>query len=151
MAIDFKQREANALDELHSLVNRIRKFEAPFRKILLRKYPSERTLEAEGKKCILSVTGLRYHQEVIFFEVSELSIKSIEPFESFDTWIEIDLPTLLTVLKNVLSGREDVLGDAFGSNSVKVRGSKTYHDMSVFSEIAGELSRAVRRFRATGG
>lgn len=150
MVMDLAQKEEEALNELKSLIHRARVFEVPVRKMLLRKYPPERVLEAEGKKCVLSVTGLKYHQEVVFLEVTELSIKNKEPFENFDTWIEADISVIIKVLRNLLSGKEDVLSEAFGSNSVKVRGKKTYHDMAIFSEVTNTLSAHIRKFREAG-
>lgn len=150
MVTDLAQKEEEALNELKSLIHRAKVFEVPIRKMLLRKYPPERVLEAEGKKCVLSVTGLKYHQEVVFLEVTELSIKNTEPFENFDTWIEADISVIIKVLRNLLSGREDVLSEAFGSNSVKVRGKKTYHDMAIFSEVTNTLSSHIRKFREAG-
>ena len=148
MVIDFKDKEKEALDELRSLVERIRKFEEPVRKMLLRKYPAERAMEAEGKKAVLSVTGLRYHEEVIFLEISELSIKNVEPFDEFDTWIEADVGTVLRVLRGLLSGQNDAFSEALGSNTVKIRGRKTYHDMAIFSEVFNELAASIRKFKS---
>lgn len=146
----LEQQEEKALNELRSLVDRIRKFEAPVRKMLVRKYPPERVMDAEGKKCILSVTGLRYHQEIIFFEVTELSIKSVEPFESFNTWIEADVGAILKVLRGLLSGKEDAFSESLGSDSVKIRGKKTYHDMVIFNEIFNTLAAHIRKFKEIG-
>lgn len=143
----LKQKESEAISSLTSLIDRLRKFEEPARKILLRKYPPEKVLDAEGKKAIITISGLKFHNLVYSYQVTGLTIKPVEPMEGYDTWLEIPLDVAITIVRKVLSGQGGALDEAFGDNRVKIRGKKVYHDMAAFEEILSELTENIRKFR----
>lgn len=143
----LEQKENEAINELASLINRLRKFEEPARKILLRRYPAEKVVDAEGKRAIVTISGLRFHDLVYSFQVTGLSIEQVEPMEGYDTWIDMPLDVIVTVVKKVLSGQQGALNEAFTDNRVKIRGKKVYHDMSAFEGVFDTLSENIRRFK----
>ena len=143
----LKQKEDEVINELTSLVNRLRKFEEPAKKMMLRKYPPERVLDAEGKKAVLSITGLRFHDLVYAYQITGLSMKQVEPMEDYSTWLEIPIDIATTIMKKVLSGQQGALNEALGDNRVKIRGSRVYHDMAAFEDIINTLSENIRKLR----
>jgi len=145
----LKQKEDEAVNNLISLVNRLRKFEEPAKKIMLRKYPPDRVLDAEGKRAIITITGLRYHDMVYSYQITSLSIKQVEPMEGFDTWVEIPIDVATSIMKKVLSGQNGALDEALGDNRVKIRGKKVYHDMSAFEDVLATLTDNIRKLRST--
>lgn len=145
----LKQKEDEAVNNLTALVNRLRKFEEPAKKIMLRKYPPDRVLDAEGKRAIITITGLRYHDMVYSYQITSLSIKQVEPMEGFDTWVEIPIDVATSIMKKVLSGQNGALDEALGDNRVKIRGKKVYHDMSAFEDVLATLTDNIRKLRST--
>jgi len=143
----LKQKEDEVINELTSLVNRLRKFEEPAKKMMLRKYPPERVLDAEGKKAVLSITGLKFHDLVYAYQITGLSMKQVEPMEDYSTWLEIPIDIATTIMKKVLSGQQGALNEALGDNRVKIRGSRVYHDMAAFEDIINTLSENIRKLR----
>ena len=145
----LKQKEDEAVNNLTALVNRLRKFEEPAKKIMLRKYPPDRVLDAEGKRAIITITGLRYHDMVYSYQITSLSIKQVEPMEGFDTWVEMPIDVATSIMKRVLSGQNGALDEALGDNRVKIRGKKVYHDMSAFEDVLATLTDNIRKLRST--
>lgn len=112
-----------------------------------RKYPPEFLVEAEGRKCVLSISGLRYHQVHIFFTVSQLSIKQTPPFEGYDTFVQTPLSVITDLLERVLSGEKAAFADVMASGRGKVIGPHAPHDMMVWGDVFDELADNIRRLR----
>lgn len=105
-----------------------------------RKYPPEQLAEAEGRKCVLVISGLRHHQAAYFFSVSELSVKQVAPFETYDTYVQAPLALVVDLLERVLSGEKGAFGDLMASGRGKIIGPHSPHDMMIFGEVFDELA-----------
>lgn len=138
--------EEQAVKRLREHLDTFLKFERPLRAILQRKYPPERLLEAEGKKCILAVSGLRYHNLVLYLEVYGLGIREVSPYDTYDTYIIVSLSRLNELLGRTLSGDRDAFGDILASGEGKVIGMKAPHDLLIFEEIFQELADHIAKF-----
>lgn len=147
--LDAKQIEREALDRLFTYLDTFKKFERPLALLLRRKYTPEEMTEAEGKRCVISISGLKFHDLTLFFEVSNLSLKQVNPYEGYDTYLQAPLKTVIVFLQRTLSGDGSAFSDLAGSNEVKIRGSRTYHDILVFSDACEILASNIRRLRAT--
>ena len=143
-----KQIEREALDRLFTYLDTFKKFERPLGMLLKRKYNPEEIVEAEGKRCVISITGLKHHDLTLFFEVSNLSLKQVDPYERYDTFIQSPLRLIIVFLQRTLSGDGSAFSDLAGSNDVKIRGSRTYHDILVFSDACEVLAANIRRLRS---
>lgn len=144
----LRELEATALDKLFSYLSTFKKFQPAIRSILKGRYSPEEMLEAEGKRCVISVTGLRYHEVIVYFQITGLSIVEVEPYENFDTFISAPLSVVNQFLARVLSGDENAFGDLAAGNNVKFRGKKTFYDLSAFQEIATTLAKNIKRLRS---
>lgn len=146
--LDARQIEREALDRLFTYLDTFKKFERPLALLLRRKYNPEEILEAEGKRCIIAVTRLKFHDLTLFFEISNLSLRQVDPYEGYDTYIQAPLRTVIVFLQRTLSGDGSAFSDLAGSNEVKIRGSRTYHDILVFSDACETLASNIRRLRS---
>lgn len=144
---EAKAVERAALDNLYSHLDTFKRFERPLAMMLRRKYTPEEVMEAEGKRCVINVTGLRFHNVTLFFQVSGLAVKQVEPYEGYDTFIQAPLKTVINFFKRVLSGDTDTFGDLVGGNDVKIRGPRTYHDILVFEDACRTLAMNIQRLR----
>jgi hypothetical protein len=142
-----RQVEDEAIANLWKYLDAFKKFEKPLASILRRKYSPEEILEAEGKRCVIAVRGLKFHDLVIFFQVSGLSIQQVEPFDSYDTWIEAPIKTINLFLARILSGDEEAFGDLITGNEVKIRGPHTFHDIHIFEEATRTLAQNIRQLK----
>lgn len=143
----LKRKEREAIQKLEEYLAIFRKFESPIKRIAMRKYSPEQILEAEGKKCIIAVSGLRFHQKIYFFKVDKLSLTQVEPFDQFDTFIQVPISIINEFLERILSGDETAFGDLVGRDDVKFRGRRTFHDMMIFEDIFSTLARNIRKIR----
>lgn len=139
--------EKEAISRLNSYLDILKRFEKPLIALLRKKYPPEEVMEAEGKKCIIRVSGLKTHDLIIFFEVTGMSITRVEPFEKYDTYVQVPIWTLNKFLAGVLSGDEDAFGDIVAGGEVKFMGQKTYHDLLIFNDCLKTLARNIGRLR----
>ena len=146
-----RQVEEEAIDKLYRYLEAFRKFEKPLTSILRRKYSPEEILEAEGKRCVISVRGLKYHDLVLFFQVSGLSIKRVEPYEGYDTYIEAPIKIINLFLARILSGDEEAFGDLITGNDVKIRGPHTFHDIHIFEDATRLLAQNIRQLKGVVG
>jgi len=146
--MDLARRiEDEAIANLWRYLDAFKKFEKPLASILRRKYSPEEILEAEGKRCIISVRGLRFHDLVIFFQISGLSIQQVEPFDSYDTFIEAPIKTINLFLARILSGDEEAFGDLITGNDVKIRGPHTFHDIAIFEDATRTLAQNIKQLK----
>lgn len=145
--MDLRKVEDEAISRLYQYLDIFQKFERPLSLLLKRKYPPEEILEAEGKKCVIRVSGLRYHDLTVFFQVTGLSIKRVEPFDNFDTFIQCPISTVNTFFSRLLAGDETAFGDLSASGEVKFMGKKTYHDIMVFESACKLLAENIKRLR----
>jgi len=142
-----RQVEDEAIAKLWKYLDAFKKFEKPLSSILRRKYSPEEILEAEGKRCVISVRGLRFHDLVIFFQVSGLSVQQVEPFDSYDTFIEAPIKVINLFLARVLSGDEEAFGDLITGNDVKIRGPHTFHDIAIFEDTTRTLAQNIKQLK----
>lgn len=142
-----RQIEEQAINKLTRYLAAFRRFEKPLASMLRRKYSPEEILEAEGKRCVISVRGLKYHDLVLFFQISGLSIKEVEPYEGYDTYLETPIKIINLFLARVLSGDEEAFGDLITGNDVKIRGPHTYHDIHVFEEGTRLLAQNIKQLK----
>lgn len=112
-----------------------------------RKYPPEQILEAEGRKCVLSVAGLRFHEVTLYFVISQLSVKVSPPFEGYDTFVQAPLSVINELLARVLSGEKGAFGDVLASGQGRIVGPHAPHDMMVWESVFDELAANIARTR----
>jgi len=112
-----------------------------------RRYPPEQILEAEGRRCVLSVTGLRFHDLTLYFTVSQLSVKVSPPFESYDTFVQVPLSTINELLGRTLAGDKGAFGDILASGQARIIGPHAPHDMIVWESVFDELASNIARLR----
>ena len=146
----IQQAEAQALEHLDKYLAAFHNFERPLRLLLQRKYSPEEILEVEGKRCMLSVRGLQFHERIVYFQVTGLSIKEVAPYEGYDTFIEAPLRVINQFLARTLSGDEDAFGDLLASNDVRFRGQRCYNDMRAFEDACRLLASNIGRMLGVG-
>ncbi len=144
----LRQVEEDAVNKLLIYIETFKKFEPAIRAQLRKKYSPEELLEAEGKRCVIAVTGLRYHDLVLYFQVNGLSIKQVEPYEDGDTFIQCPIRIINMFMARMLSGDEDCFGDLVAGNEVRFRGKHTYHDLQIFGSTCSMLAKNIRRLSA---
>jgi len=142
-----RELEAEEVSKLRFYLDEFQRHEPWLKKLALRKFSPDQVAEVEGRRCVLAVSRLKYHDLVLFFQVNTASIKEVEPFDGYDTWIECPLQMVNDVFARTLSGEEDSFNDALGDNRVKIRGKKVYYDTSMFSDVFNLLARNIRKFR----
>ena len=108
---------------------------------------------AEGRRCILSISGLKHHQAAFFFEVTGARIRQVPRFEHYTTHIATPIDSVIRVLKGVLDGDENAFSNEWARGQAKLVGKHSVHDGLQFAEAFRRLARLVGRYRAltTGG
>lgn len=143
----LRQLEDQGLSRLKEYLDTFTKFERVIQLIMRRKYPPEQILEAEGRKCVLSVAGLRFHEVTLYFVISQLSVKVSPPFEGYDTFVQAPLSVINELLARVLSGEKGAFGDVLASGQGRIVGPHAPHDMMVWESVFDELAANIARTR----
>jgi hypothetical protein len=102
---------------------------------------------AEGRRCIVSISGLKHHQAAFFFEVSGTKILQVQPFEDFTTFISAPIDTVIRVLKNAFEGDENAFINEWARGQAKIVGKHSVHDALQFHEAFRRLARLIKRYR----
>mgnify|MGYP001614729860 CR=1 FL=1 len=103
---------------------------------------------AEGRRCILSISGLKYHQATFFFEVTGARIHQVPRFEGYTTHIAAPIDSVIRVLKGVLDGDENAFSNEWARGQAKLVGEHSVHDGLQFAEAFRRLAGLIRRYRS---
>ena len=103
--------------------------------------------KAKGRRCILGISGLKYHKYEKFFEVTPAGVHMVAPYEEFNTYIAAPVDSIVRVLKGVLSGETSAFTSEWARGQAKIVGSKHLHDGYVFGQIFQRLARLIKRYR----
>jgi hypothetical protein len=104
---------------------------------------------AEGRRCVLAVTGLKHHPpRAFFFEITGLQIKLVDPFTQYNTYVEAPIDSVMRVLKHLWNGREDGFSSEWSRGQAKIRGAKSLHDGMQFNEGYKRAARGIKAYRA---
>lgn len=108
--------------------------------------PSELQV-AEGRRCILGLSDLQYHQRHYYFEVTGARIILVNRYEHYNTLIMAPLRSVLRVLQGTLEGDEEAFSKEWARGKAKVVGEKNLHDAIMFADVFKRLARLVKRYR----
>ena len=108
---------------------------------------AERT-SAEGRRCILSISGLKHHQAAFFFEVTGARIRQVPRFEHYTTHIAAPIDSVIRVLKGVLDGDENAFDNEWARGQAKLIGEHSIHDGLQFADAFRRLAGLIKRYRA---
>jgi len=104
---------------------------------------------AEGRRCILAVTGLKHHpRQAFFFEVKGYKIQIVDPFTNYTTYIEAPIDSVIRVLKGIWDGREDAFSAEWSRGQAQIRGTRSLHDGMQFNEGFKRVARGIKQYRA---
>ena len=95
--------EREKIEQIQSLLRAFDMLQGTFSNLTT---AAERT-SAEGRRCILSISDLKYHQAAFFFEVTGAMIRQVPQFERYTTHIAAPIDSVVRVLKGVLDGDEN--------------------------------------------
>ena len=113
--------------------------------------PDERAA-AEGRRCILSVTGLKYTpQSSIFFEVANGRVSMVDPYEEHSTYIVAPIESVIRVLSGVIEGDADAFSKEWAKGLASVTGQRHVHDAIQFSEAFRRFALLCRRYNVKKG
>ena len=108
----------------------------------------EERATAEGRRCILAITGLTYHKAAFFFEVTGARIRQVEPFERYNTYIAAPIDSVIRVLKGVLDGDSNAFTNEWARGQAKIVGQHSLHDGLQFADVFSRLAGLIKRYRA---
>jgi len=109
--------------------------------------PAERA-DAEGRRCILSVSGLKYsEQRSLFFEVSNGRIQLVEPYTDYSTYIVAPIDSVIRVLSGIIEGDEDAFSKEWARGKTSITGQRHVHDAIQFSDVFKRLARLCKQYR----
>lgn len=103
---------------------------------------------AEGRRCILFISGLKHHEASFFFEVVGTTIRQVQPFEHYNTYIAAPIDSVIRVLKGVLDGDENAFTSEWARGQTKLVGEHSVHDGLQFHEAFRRLAWLIKRYRA---
>ena len=107
--------------------------------------------QAEGRRCVIGTTGLKYHKKAFYFEVVGSRLSQVDPYEKYNTLILAPLDTIIAVLKGTLSGDENAFVDEWRRGRAKLVGDHSIHDGDQFQKAFQRLAWVAKRYRQFAG
>jgi len=104
--------------------------------------------QADGRRCILVISGLKHTQHRKFFEVSPSGVKLVEPYENPNTAILAPVDSVKRVLMGTLNGDTSAFAAEWARGQAKLVGERRIHDGYVFASVFSELASLVKRYRS---
>ena len=138
-----RDKESRQLADIESCLNAIERLQAAF----LTQFSASDLEKTSGRRCVLGVSGLKYHTYEKFFEVSPVGVRIVQPYEEFNTYIQAPLDSVLRVLKGVLAGDTSAFSSEWARGQAHIIGEKHVHDGYVFSQIFSKLAEMIKRYR----
>jgi hypothetical protein len=105
--------------------------------------------QAQGRKCVLGIVGLKYHSFEKFFEVTPTGVQIVEPYKGYNSYIEAPLDSVTRVLKGVLDGDTTAFTQEWARGIAKIRGNRKVHDGYVFNQVFARLAEMFLRYKQT--
>lgn len=137
-------RERRQLEEIDTCFQTIAKLQGLFLNGPERR---EDLTRAAGRRCVLGISGLKYHEYRKFFEVTDSGVKIVGASEKVNTYVEAPAESVLRVLKGVLEGDSSAFSAEWARGQARIIGERKLHDGYVFGEVFGQLARVIRRYR----
>lgn len=135
--------EGQALEDIGHTLDRMDRLQRLWMKEL-----SQGDLEqAQGRKCVLAITGLKYHSFERYFLVTPTGVEIVEPYQGYNSYIEAPLDSVTRVLKGVLEGDTTVFTQEWARGIAKIRGNRKVHDGVVFNQVFARLAEMFARYK----
>lgn len=103
--------------------------------------------KAQGRRCVLAVTGLHHVKYARCFQVTADGVAMVPIEGSYNTIVQTPIQSLVAVLKGVLSGDDEAFSKEWARGTSKLIGERRIHDGIVFSEIFRKLAQKIRKYR----
>lgn len=102
--------------------------------------------EAEGRKCILAISGLKTTKRTYFFEVTASSIRLSEPYTDYTTLIVAPLDSVLRVFKGVAAGDKWAFSNEYARGKAYFKGAHHLHDAYAIAESFKRFSELAKKY-----
>jgi len=106
----------------------------------------EEIAEAEGRRCILAISGLKTTKRVYYFEVTGASIRLCNPYTDYTTLIIAPLDSVLRVFKGVAAGDKWAFSNERAKGKAIFKGGRSLHDAYALSEAFKRFAELAKRY-----
>ena len=103
--------------------------------------------KAEGRRCVLRVSGLKHYQYEKYFEGTTAGVKIVPPYLLPNTYIVAPVDSVYRVLNGVLNGDTAAFSSEWARGRARIVGERKLHDGYVFSEKFKKLANIIRKYR----
>lgn len=140
------QQEKADLERLDKAVEGLQILSTAFSKFATK----EELSEAEGRKCILAISGLKTTKRAYYFEVTGVSIRITEPYTDYTTLIVAPLDSVIRVFSGIANGDKWAFSNEKARGRAIFRGERSVHDGWALSEAFKRFAELSKRY-APGG
>lgn len=137
-----REREAAQIMELDRCLAGLKQLAAIFKRVA----STEELKAAEGKRCILAISGLRFHTKSYYFQVTGTSIEVVNPYEDYNTLILAPIESVINVLKGLAAGNKWAFSEERARGKAVIRGSHSLHDAYAISEAFKRFAALASRY-----
>lgn len=104
---------------------------------------------AEGRKCVLCITGMRQHpDELFYFVVADGRIQQVRALDRYDTYLKASLDVTLRVLERIWQGDDGAFVDAKAKYGAVVRGGHPLYDLWAMGQAFARVAKYLKNYRA---
>ena len=140
-AVEHAQEQRD-IEELGRCVEALQTLSHLFKRVA----SEEEIVAAEGRRCILAVSGLKYTKQAYYFEVSGASIKVVPPYADYNTLVIAPLESVLRVMKGVAGGNKWAFSEEVARGKTTLKGEHSLHDTYAFTEVFKRLASLAARY-----
>lgn len=142
---ELAQEKAD-LEKLDKAVEGLQILSRAFRKFATK----EEIAEAEGRKCILAISGLKTTKQVYYFEVTGATIQIVSPYADYTTLIIAPLDSVLRVFKGIAAGDKWAFSNERARGKAIFKGSHSLHDAYALSEAFKRFAELAKKYSPGG-
>ena len=142
-----REQERKQLEEIERCLILLQKLQSVFLSSNGALFKQEEITQASGRRCILRISGLKYHKYEQYFEVTQTGVKVVTPYTNPNTYIAAPIDSVLRVLQGVLNGDTSSFSSEWARGQAKIVGSKHLHDGFVFGEVFRRLATLIGRYK----
>jgi len=134
--------EKRNLEKLDKAIEGLRVLSKAFSKFATK----EELSEAEGRRCILAISGLKSTKRAYYFEVTGHSIKLTNPYTDYTTLIVAPIDSVLRVFSGVATGDKWAFQNERQRGRAIFKGEKSLHDIYALGEAFKRFAELAKRY-----
>ena len=102
--------------------------------------------EAEGRRCVLAISGLKHTRKVYYFQITGSTIEVVDPYATYNTLIIAPIDSVIRVFKGIAAGNKYAFSEERARGEAIVKGERSLHDALVLGDAFKRFAELASRY-----